>query len=568
MKTIETISSSIWKQYLSEIKGEEPLLLCRGYSGNGGDGYCADLEGEKILLEVDTPQAASFATHQLGVGLTSGHLAEFLGEHRPAFDLRPLWLEGTKRVQISPGLGVDIPESLYLASLEGNLDEFLESLCSHLLYLGYNSILFGSWLSGAFECGEGDVLDFSVLFAKIQKYGIKVIVKPCIVDDLFTKESSLPLLQEKITEALKEFCSCTKFIHYVFWQSEVFSDACLLKAFSPREYTLLERSLFEVEALEKGLGKGVSLIYYLYSPKESIAQEYARYFEELLDGVGANTMLSFSASSGEPFDDHLELHPIWKTIRFSPDESATPILPIINGGCVKQGEGLWPILPLDHLDSCFSRMYRHSFAGAITMSAHMPSLGSLLDCCLWVSAQALWRKLSPDLLAQTWFLANEQRLRGGWKISLLKKIREVSVRLRRFFMGNGNLQKDMFAQELFRLEAESLLLRLNLLRTMSQSFFENNNRVGLSLSDYLQYYIRDAKRMLLKYLQKEKLLLANILDGEDLKEGFWTEISQGTSKSFVGQVEVSMLERPFYKSDDPVMSEIFQKTCPFFSKSM
>ena len=563
MKVLKSVIDDIWKSYFSLFKGEVPTISCEYCKDYGEEGFYAELEGGEIRLRVGSFSAASFASHQLAIGFLSGHLPEYLGKRVPFFALRPLWFGSSKILRISPKIAVSLPESIVSALKEGKSEEVLDILLSKLFQLGCNAVVFGRRSRESLEEESIKDLNVNVFLSEIRQKGIKVIIKPEVTiakgksfaDVLYKKDAKY------LEEAFEDFFSILGSIDYLFWEG-LFSDGKENTVSSFEDLTYLEKAIYEEAFVRKSMNKDLSLIYYLPSSDKSVAREQAGCFENLCNEVGRNTVLSFSFVEGEPFEDHLSPHPIWESLRASHGESSTAFLPIVNVGSIGSGEGLWPILPLDHIESYISYMYRHRFLGAMMMSDHIPQRGSLLDCSLWVGSQVQWMKLSPDLLANTWFLANRSVLGNDWDRLHLKKIRELVLRLKR--LCKGTLRPSEFydaEKELFRLEVESILFYLKFLREKflksNVSVKERDDRI-ISFSDYLCYFIRDAKRMIFSFLQGEEISISNVLDGEDLQKGFWTTLIQGAKGGIGGKASVSLLKRADYEASDGVMDRIYK----------
>ena len=180
---------------------------------------------------------------------------------------------------------------------------------------------------------------------------------------------------------------------FFFFKSQEAHDIPLIELLT-EEMQLLEDSL-------KGIG---SLIFFL-PVTESSVERRGKDLIALSQAAGPGTILAFSSVSGRVHRDHKAPHPVWKLLRSLPYKITTPLLPIVNLGGIKHGEGLWPSLPFDLYDSYLSRMHRHQFAGAIALVNHLPSGMGMLHGSLWIGGQILWREMSSDLLAETWLSA-------------------------------------------------------------------------------------------------------------------------------------------------------------------
>lgn len=198
----------------------------------------------------------------------------------------------------------------------------------------------------------------------------------------------------------------------LFWES-----ALLQPDFAPFDLTLFDavcQELKQVEEMKK------EVIFYVPSNGER-----QHWLSDLVDRAGPRTTIAFSAVAGEPAADHLPLHPFWETLRSSPDVSSTPLLPILNIGAVKQGECLCA-LPFDQLEQVLPRLERHTFAGFIGLTKHVPEELGLLHLSLWAAGQSLWHRKAPKLSAETWCLAHRPDLNFSEMSEALDKMRGIA----------------------------------------------------------------------------------------------------------------------------------------------
>lgn len=135
------------KQFTSHIRNQK------------GEGYESSYAGGKFQLKAVTPMCHAFATRELMLGSKSGHFADFLGEKKPCYALRPLWFS--------------MPPSLIN----------VHTLCQRTLELGYNA-----WF-----------IEDPALFSIVREYGIKIISSYDNGDYLFWESK-----QNRLEAALKE----------------------------------------------------------------------------------------------------------------------------------------------------------------------------------------------------------------------------------------------------------------------------------------------------------------------------------------------------------------------------
>ena len=271
---------------------------------------------------------ARYGIALLEIAKESGHLGEYLERREPRFRLRPLWLEGKCSLAIGAGVSLDLPAMVGELSSVAEGKKLSEEVAKRLFELGYNALLLGKVgipsIGG--EMGETRPLEGIVSFlAGLRLSGIQVILKP-------RWQSAFSL------EGMQGWLAADP----LFFEGQMpsLSDQRLKKG--QTSYDLI---LSEVRELEGALGKS-PLIYYCQTSEET-AKRQSQLLGRLVDDVKLGTILAFSAKGGDPREENGPLHPLFHDLRLSPDESSTELLPIVNAGSLKSGEGL--LAPLDHL---------------------------------------------------------------------------------------------------------------------------------------------------------------------------------------------------------------------------
>src|ERR1700733_1900741 len=333
--------------------------------------YCAG----KITIEAENLLAAAYALNRLSVTLSSNQLAESLGRNDPCFPLRPLWF-------------ID-----YNASHFNEIK--VEKICRRLIEWGYNAVCLGLHLE---DLEKDDVKDSLSCLEIIHQFGLKLIIKPSLADSetVFLLDQSFRKQFQQKLDKLKKI----KNLDYILWKG-TFLNPTIRQRLAYHGMLHRDFAREEVQFFENSLNG--SLIYFVPFDRHINKQE--DWLPDFFYDVGKNTIIAFPAVAGIETMDHLLPHPLWYQLRQCPDISATRLLPIINGGLIDQGEGRWPTLPLDLIERFVSRCYRHHFAGVLVLTKHFPGKEGWLDASLWISGQNQWNKVSPSLLAETWFAA-------------------------------------------------------------------------------------------------------------------------------------------------------------------
>lgn len=527
MKKIHEVCKTIALRYSQNKAKRDPQLIWHAKQSTDSEVFSCRYAGGEIKVDAESAQAAVYGMSQLTIGAPSGHYAEFLGNWNPRFPLRPLWIGCDAELIIAPGISLTLPAFL-MRQQENNLDLF----CQRVLELGYNSILLGSRDSSLANLSEEFILDLETLCGIFHDYALKVILKPNL-----SFESSLgkcplnPQYADATQKHLRTFIQRVPNVNYLFWEGGFLHPDCIRHPLA-HDATQAELVQAEVTMVEASLPKSTGLIYYVPAPDASIAKQQAAWMSPLSDQMGPRTILAFSATSGDPYADHLSPHPFWETLRRSPDVSATPLMPIVNVGAVRQGEGLWPILTFDMVDNYFSRCRRHSFAGVISLVNQLPNRGSFLDCNLWVSSQVLWKERPAFLMAETWFSSQRPDLNFHAMADALRAIRQFAIELSLLRSFQNEKHRDILSNEECRTMATSLLARLKHL----EHIFEKEEKKRTKKTerptffDYFTFFARDARRMISHFLQRFNVSSLQLREQDDMHDGFWTKATNINTK--------------------------------------
>jgi len=489
MERIEECIHDIWDEYIKKTDCHFPRLEVLIDCCDTMETYRADYEDGVIRLIAGSSLVAMYGCYQLAIGVMSGHLGEFLGEHCPKFSLRPLWV---------------VDSGGWLSS--GAIDLF----CSRVIELGYNSVVF-----------EGlDVLGYVDV---IKSYGLKVIAK-------VSGDEDFSIIKDNA-------------IDYVFCEADFYNDS------SDRDATMYELAKREVKALESVFKDIADVIYYL--PR--VCHRNASWFGSLCDDVAKGTVIAFSAVDGDSHDCYLPPNYVWEALRESVDVSSTPLLPVVNSGKIAHGEGMWPDMSLDLVDKYFDRMHRHNFAGVMILTRHLPAGTGVLHGSLWVAGNAMWSGFPARLLAETWA-----------SVYCPKIVSDISVfyDVERIVSTMGILRSMKQDSDEVKAEVSEVLSQLQRLYI---SYVKNNRGM---ISDYLSYFIRDIKRIVFHCVKSLRIPVGNILEGDDLGDGFWTAMESNTGKSFGGQINVVFSDVPYSGEDGSSQKAIYMENTGYIEASL
>lgn len=493
-----------------------------------GEAYEANYQAGTLQLVTESPLALRYGINQLEMGINSDHLAEFLGRTSPKFSLRPIWPRADHQVILTPQLSLTLPHFCFDSRQ-------LHQVCERTIQLGYNALIFGLHPGSSLENLQSNLqLNLPEVHEILHCYGLKLILKPHanleLPIDLLAKD---PFLDA---------------IDFLLWEG-LFQRKDFGRDFSTRDRLIKELVFEEVELLEKMVEERTRLIYFLPEGEQVSVEQQSNWISELCDEVGKETIVSFPAMVE---NSNVMAHPFWEALRLSPDTSATPLLPIANFGAVGQGEGLWPIFTFPLMEHCFSRMHRHPFTGVVALTGSIPPAGGFLDCNLWVAGQLMWRNLSPNLLAESWFRAWYPDLQFSKISTLLETLYLHSTQLKNLLFQAQN--KRDIAQKSCRQIAPSLAAQLDIWQEA-----QSKETKTPSFHDYLQHYVRDARRILYHCLRLCHAPNTTPLKDEDLKNSFWTTVAEASNKGFSGDLEISLNSKPNPGEAGSVMEQIYRE---------
>lgn len=557
MKYAFRLADTLLSEYHQNKKDHFPDIQTKYRYDLKPEEFITTYYSKKVLIEAPNPRTLSFGISHIISAINAQQLGECLGINSPKFFLRPLWLKCDYSISLSSSLAVDLPKWLLPEEFD---PEKATIACRKIIELGYNAVVLGSRHRKKISSGspyKGNLASLQMIYNFFNEYGLQVIIKPKIIHlHVNTKHTRCPLnpvYKELFEKSIKELFleNHSKTLDYIFWEASLYHPS-FIHDFFAQDFLLMEILGADVKLLEENLAPHkIPLIYYIpYSENQPLKQK-DNCLEILSDKLGPTSILSFSVFAGYPDEDHLNPHPFWAILRSSPDISATPLLPIINFGCVNQGEGLWPILPLELIDLYTSRMYRHYFAGAITLSNTLPSKKGFLDCSLWIGGQALRQPCSGILLAERWFKANKGCFPFLQFIECIQTMRRIALVLSQFrYLIKGKSKEEISSEEC-RAAIESLMIQLNELDLQLQSSDDKHEaKASPSLADYFHYFLQDAKGICIQTLHHFHLPMVKGLLGELPQNSFWNAQCKKT---------LDPLDDPILDASDARMHAIFSE---------
>lgn len=509
---------SLWEETHKRLKKKIPELKLSFNPLGNKEGYKAFKERSVVTLHAENQSAALFGSRQSQVGLLSGHERDFLKASKPRFPLRPLFPSCQMTCKISRDFTVQMPAWLS--------HQNIEPYCNQLFSLGFNAIIIG-----ALQSQEGVPFpkeSFYKVCEVLKRLGVKVILCLDVEENfpaIFDKES----LKKKFSEIEGFF----DIIEAVFWKSQHLKssfEGCDIK-------THAEQLEHELEVIQSVLEEKTNLIYYL--PPKDKSFKSGTWVQRLLDAARGKTIISFSSTEEDVLHDHLPLHPIFSVLRAAPYVSMTPMMPIINSGCVEKGEGLWPFLNLTFQEKIFASINHHSIAGLAAITSELPRAGTLLDCSLWLTGAMQWTDLTPTHLLESWLKA----FRPSWPLAeCIDVIKEAEWIIQEIYkLRHLKAQRESLPHEKLRHLIESIAARIQNLSHVSHKDHQ--------FYDFVRYFLLDAKRLLLHTSSAHAVSIPNLISPDDPVESFWTSTS----------IQNPLRKKPFSGEGDPFLFSLYQQ---------
>ncbi len=348
---------------------KSPNIECETVFGRSLEGYTARYINGSICIKANNLSSQSFAVHHINSLLPSGHWPEFLGETRPLFAIRPIWLE------------CDWPSWL-LSWDKGSFD----ALAEQILCLGYNALILGNPEDRLQKISSDLKPYIQRLQHSLRSKQIQLgVVMSGLLDELTLDRGSI--------HKENDILSCLEQGSLVVVKSRVKTENLDLRAGKSFIESLVE-DVRHYEAM--GQGK-YNLIYYL--PFDSTwMHNRSNMLQELSTEISSQTVIAFSAFSGGPSGDYLQMHPFWCELRRMQEPLGLRLLPL-----VFMTDSKYPSLHFDIFENYYARCIRHNFVGIAAYASCLPPAGDLNHCNLWIAGQLQWKALPPDLYVETWF---------------------------------------------------------------------------------------------------------------------------------------------------------------------
>lgn len=433
----------------------------------------------------------------------------------------PIWIEGRNQRRVSKYTSLSIPH-------------MSDDAASSIKRIGYDTAILGSF--GRSE--EVLSTSSSACFSKVRAQGIRIGLKATFDIDLMTKKFVLSPLNEFFRKFIEEeidqiFKAVPPFDFLVYESLALIFDEMGLN--QDDEHLNSEKARLEIALIEEMIRDRSGLLYIL--PGQDL-----HFLKELALDAGQQTGIMFSARLGDPFLDHLKINPF--LLNSEPKElEGLQLATIVNAGAVQQGGGLWPSVAIDLVQS----IYPHAIDLGITPipCVHgLPKKGSFLEASLLIASKARSGKVFVEKELLLWLRENNY---SEGIINPIKEVRCICVNLSLMRHLLAEKRRDHISQEEIKLIAASTLYRLRSLSKVEDRYF----------SDYLQFFVRDAARIILHFVQSFNVTLQETFESEPGKMGFWTEFEAGIGSGVRSLGKVSLSKLPLLNTECERMRAIY-----------
>lgn len=507
-----------------------------------GENYSIEYAAGNIFLKGESIAAVIFGMSLIKTAAFSGHLAEYLGKHSSKLGTRALWIK-------------ELDDKIKPLSKEKTA-----FLCQKILLLGYNTLIFEFPIEELEEC----LTHLEKFIPTIDNYGLKIAIKiyhsPIAQPYPFNKE-----YKDYLKQSLQPIINHSSWIDYLFWEAHIYNYEAE-KTLKGRNFLYQDLAKIEAQTLETLLPSPCRLIYSIPTKDILSAEKQSRWILAFSYELSEKTLIAFSSLAGDPCFDYLPPHPLWEVLRREKNKSHANFLPLLNTGLVGQGEGFWPIFSLDLNNRYLLRCDSTLFAGAISITAYLPKEESLLSCSLWTAAYTMLGEGQNSPLAETWFGAYcPDILKYKDHDRILGEMRQISIMIG-YLSTYPRDDKANASREEYRILSESLLSRLRVLQASIDNQQTENSK-HLKLKDYFTFFLRDGRRLILRFLQQHQITMVNGLTDDDSQESFWTTTSTAGSHGWNAGTKVFIREEPSKGEAGSIMEKIYEEVVLFSSSA-
>lgn len=448
------------------------------------------------------------------------------GNSLPRFSTKPLWVRGVSRVRVDPHATLTVPEG-FIQNGGGWHEDHIQLFCQKMKELGYDMAILGSFPGDPLSESMPTIGSLSKLQALFSKSAIDLCISFDNID-IKSRGELKTLVEELFDPSLKT--------PYLFLQLHQIEGLVSKNDILTDEELLIEN----LKAAEEALRGRASLIFYMPYLSNVPKERQLSRLQGLLDHAGCQTTIAFPSVAGPVTEDWLNLHPLWNYLSERKFKIETPLMPLMNIGSIHSGEGFWPTLPFERCDRLLNAMKRHAFKGAAALTPRLPGGRGMLACSLSVFATLASSEKSFYVCALEWGKANRPDWQFEENLESLLDLNRIAMELQKL--------KQSESLVIIRARAEAIFYRLDLLsETLGKS---------KGLSSYVEFFIQDARRIALYWMQEKELSQARSYVGGLGQESFWTKLAPASG---LDKVKISFYDKPFVNSKNETMMQVFRE---------
>lgn len=406
-----------------------------------------------------------------------------------------------------------------------------DRLADKILELGYNGVVFGHG-EELVKCKPTNSCETLLkLSEQFQKKEINLYFKLIVQNALTERCPASSSYQKKMATSIETVRQKFPKSEHFFWESQLHHPGYFahLQAKYALQFDLIKEELHNVE---KNLNEKSKLIFYVPTIGNQEAERQAEWLPRLNWEARRNTSIAFSSVAGHYTEDHAPLHPFWDVLDKWQGNPLKTMLPIINIGGVRQGEGLWPSLSFD-LFELLPRISHYQLANPLVVAPQIPPGHGFLDCNLRAFAEMQNHLIHGDIAIENWFKRHKSEIPFGKYREVFKKIRKIVTDLSLMRYMQGNREEHEEARHLI----ETILSQLKYLEVAL-------SKEKTDLFEYFTIFCRDARRIVGQVGQHLNVNTPPIKDDPS----FWTS-SKGS--------KISLLDQPVKGMTGSKMEKIF-----------
>ncbi len=451
-----------------------------------------------------------------------------------------LWLKGDWKITLDEDLFLYVPALFMQYSVA-------EHVIARLKEIGANAIVLGHQGVEKMTAKKIEWQRLTSLLKTLHAQQIKIILKPQFDWKEKTSCPLDPLFRLDCEKKLKQFNKIFPLCDFILWDSLLWHPNYFSHPAS-EECLTLDLVQQELKLVQESLAPKVKLIFSISSPDSLKAHKISTWFKKLLSLTNEHLLIAFPLVAGEMTADHQLLHPIWKKVKEL--EGAVPFMPLINGGAITQGEGLWPSIPFEQFETYSHLLNSCQLTNCLVLTPKIPVGQGFLALNLWVVSH-LKKGLYVEELIAKWFDSYQAHFDYFLYKDFLQRVRQLILDLSFLRMTLTSHHYSVTLIEEMKILVESLHARMKHLQVQLKKL----TLVWPSsfLQEYFLLFAIDAHKIINIAVKQFNLHFSLSLLEMDEQHSFWVLAS---SKLHQISNEELFLKQPFQGVKGSVLEKI------------